>query len=288
LAKDSLERTEAIRSHETAAEVQVVQAKAQWSLAAAQLASAKAQVEQAKVNLEHHALPAPFAGVVAQVPTRAWRHSGAGRPLFALEATDTLTLDTPVTPAQAAGLALGTKVRVSSQPPPPTKNAREGYDALAAVRKAGPRRLRPILMTSEAMILGMLPMLGWGMGSEFRAPMAIAASVTVVAGAGWSVVPPSGECSRRRRACGPCGAAVRVRQSPSARCAAPQAHSPSRATKPPTPANGTSHSEVAVIGGVRGEGADCSLSPTACNSLRQPYGDFMAMMVTCSSSRSWR
>jgi multidrug efflux pump subunit AcrB len=44
-----------------------------------------------------------------------------------------------------------------------------------AMRKAGPRRLRPILMTSAAMVLGMLPTaLGRGMGSEFRAPMAIA------------------------------------------------------------------------------------------------------------------
>jgi HAE1 family hydrophobic/amphiphilic exporter-1 len=52
---------------------------------------------------------------------------------------------------------------------------REGDDALTAVRKASPRRLRPILMTSAAMILGMLPTaLGRGMGSEFRAPMAIA------------------------------------------------------------------------------------------------------------------
>ena len=51
----------------------------------------------------------------------------------------------------------------------------DGDDAETAMRKAGPRRLRPILMTSAAMILGMLPTaLGRGMGSEFRAPMAIA------------------------------------------------------------------------------------------------------------------
>jgi hydrophobe/amphiphile efflux-1 (HAE1) family protein len=51
----------------------------------------------------------------------------------------------------------------------------DGEEAAVAVRKAGPRRLRPILMTSAAMVLGMLPTaLGRGMGSEFRSPMAIA------------------------------------------------------------------------------------------------------------------
>jgi multidrug efflux pump subunit AcrB len=55
------------------------------------------------------------------------------------------------------------------------QHIREGDDPEEALRKAGPRRLRPILMTSAAMVLGMLPTaLGRGMGSEFRAPMAIA------------------------------------------------------------------------------------------------------------------
>ena len=54
-------------------------------------------------------------------------------------------------------------------------HVREGDSPEQAMRKAGPRRLRPILMTSAAMVLGMLPTaLGRGMGSEFRAPMAIA------------------------------------------------------------------------------------------------------------------
>ncbi len=44
-----------------------------------------------------------------------------------------------------------------------------------AILEAGPERLRPILMTSAAMILGMLPTaISRGDGSEFRAPMAIA------------------------------------------------------------------------------------------------------------------
>ncbi|MBM4376405.1 MAG: efflux RND transporter permease subunit [Deltaproteobacteria bacterium] len=50
-----------------------------------------------------------------------------------------------------------------------------GEAPLAAILAAGPERLRPILMTSAAMTLGMLPTaLSRGDGSEFRAPMAIA------------------------------------------------------------------------------------------------------------------
>ncbi len=55
------------------------------------------------------------------------------------------------------------------------QNLRAGSSVDEALLKAGPRRLRPILMTSAAMAIGMLPTaLGRGLGSEFRAPMAIA------------------------------------------------------------------------------------------------------------------
>jgi hydrophobic/amphiphilic exporter-1 (mainly G- bacteria), HAE1 family len=51
----------------------------------------------------------------------------------------------------------------------------QGESPLQAVLEAGPERLRPILMTSAAMVLGMLPTaLGNGDGSEFRGPMAVA------------------------------------------------------------------------------------------------------------------
>lgn len=44
-----------------------------------------------------------------------------------------------------------------------------------ALVRAGSVRLRPILMTTMAMILGMLPLaLGIGAGAELRAPMAVA------------------------------------------------------------------------------------------------------------------
>ena len=50
-----------------------------------------------------------------------------------------------------------------------------GEPPMQAILEAGPERLRPILMTSAAMVLGMLPTaMGRGEGSEFRAPMAIA------------------------------------------------------------------------------------------------------------------
>ncbi len=50
-----------------------------------------------------------------------------------------------------------------------------GRSLLEALLEAGPTRLRPILMTSAAMVLGMLPpALSRGEGSEFRSAMAIA------------------------------------------------------------------------------------------------------------------
>ncbi len=51
----------------------------------------------------------------------------------------------------------------------------EGMGIHEALLEAGPTRLRPILMTSAAIILGMLPTaVSHGEGSEFRAPMSIA------------------------------------------------------------------------------------------------------------------
>lgn len=55
------------------------------------------------------------------------------------------------------------------------QNLRAGQELNEAILNAGPRRLRPILMTSAAMAIGMVPTaLGRGQGFEFRAPMAIA------------------------------------------------------------------------------------------------------------------
>jgi len=55
-----------------------------------------------------------------------------------------------------------------------TKVREEGWSPYEAMLHAGPARMRPILMTSSAMVLGMLPTaLNEGPGSEFRSPMAM-------------------------------------------------------------------------------------------------------------------
>ena len=65
----------------------------------------------------------------------------------------------------------------------------QGETPLQAILEAGPERLRPILMTSAAMVLGMLPTaISKGDGSEFRAPMAIAVIGGVVASTFLSLV----------------------------------------------------------------------------------------------------
>ncbi|MBD2570071.1 efflux RND transporter permease subunit [Anabaena lutea] len=50
-----------------------------------------------------------------------------------------------------------------------------GLERTEAILKAGPVRLRPIMMTTVSTLLGMLPIaLGFGAGSELRSPMAVA------------------------------------------------------------------------------------------------------------------
>jgi multidrug efflux pump subunit AcrB len=52
---------------------------------------------------------------------------------------------------------------------------RAGKSRLEAILQAGHKRARPIVMTTVAMVAGMLPVaLGWGGDSDFRSPMAIA------------------------------------------------------------------------------------------------------------------
>ncbi|OEH92174.1 efflux RND transporter permease subunit [Bacillus solimangrovi] len=50
----------------------------------------------------------------------------------------------------------------------------QGYDRIEAILKAGPTRVRPILMTTLTTVLGMVPLaLGFGEGGEAQVPMAV-------------------------------------------------------------------------------------------------------------------
>jgi multidrug efflux pump subunit AcrB len=65
----------------------------------------------------------------------------------------------------------------------------EGLDALAAMLRAGPMRLRPILMTSIATMMAAVPAaLSLGAGSETRAPMSIAVLGGLVVSTGLSLL----------------------------------------------------------------------------------------------------
>jgi len=62
------------------------------------------------------------------------------------------------------------------------ESMRDGLDRTAAIIDAGRKRSRPIIMTTIAMVAGMLPSaLAVGAGGEFRSPMAIAVISGLVA-----------------------------------------------------------------------------------------------------------
>lgn len=66
---------------------------------------------------------------------------------------------------------------------------RQGKSVEEAILTAGPIRLRPILMTTMAMILGMLPSaMGRGEGGEFRAPISIATIGGLITSTGLTLV----------------------------------------------------------------------------------------------------
>lgn len=112
LAEDALARVTRIRDEEGASEAQLVQSRSQRDLAAAQVAAAEAQLEQARVNLAHHALHAPFPGVVTRVPDGLGIAVSPGAPVVTLVSARQLVLETSLTQEDAAELRTGTRVAV--------------------------------------------------------------------------------------------------------------------------------------------------------------------------------
>jgi multidrug efflux pump subunit AcrB len=82
----------------------------------------------------------------------------------------------------------------------------EGLDAHAAAMEAGKTRLRPVIMTALAMIVGMIPMsLGWGEGGEQNAPLgrAVIGGLSMATFFTLFFVPVAFEITRRRRRLSP-------------------------------------------------------------------------------------
>jgi HAE1 family hydrophobic/amphiphilic exporter-1 len=83
-----------------------------------------------------------------------------------------------------------------------------GYGTKEALLEAAPVRLRPILMTTAAMVMGMMPMaMRIGAGAEFRYPMAtvvVGGLITstlltlIVVPVGFSIMEDFGSWFRRR------------------------------------------------------------------------------------------
>jgi RND family efflux transporter MFP subunit len=112
LAEDGLARVKRLRAEESASESQLNQAQAQRDLALAQADAARAQRDQAAVQLRYQSLRAPFDGVVIKVPDGVGFAVGPAVPLFALESTSTLVLETSLTQEEVVGLAAGARARV--------------------------------------------------------------------------------------------------------------------------------------------------------------------------------
>jgi multidrug efflux pump subunit AcrB len=69
---------------------------------------------------------------------------------------------------------------------------RAGKDRLTALLESGHKRARPIVMTTVAMVAGMLPV-AWAIGDSFRAPMAIAVIGGLITSTGLTlIVVPAG------------------------------------------------------------------------------------------------
>jgi RND family efflux transporter MFP subunit len=113
LAADALARASAIYAQQGISQAQLVQAEAQRDLASAQLRAAEAQREQAQVHLERHVLKAPFAGVITKAPEGTGAAVGAAVPLFGLEATNPLVLESSLTQQEALSVRAGASATVT-------------------------------------------------------------------------------------------------------------------------------------------------------------------------------
>jgi hypothetical protein len=115
---------------------------------------------------------------------------------------------------------------------------REGLARSDALVKAGSTRLRPIVMTTLAMIFGMLPLaFAIGAGAEMRAPMARAVIGGLITSTLLTLVGGAGRSTATSTACGPrpCGSGSARAAARRARSRRPPPHRLRRSSSRPSP-----------------------------------------------------
>lgn len=142
LSEDALARTTVIRKEEGVSAAQHFQAESQRDLAAAQVQAAVAQRDQAQVFLRNHTLKAPFTGVVIRVPDGVGFSVGPAVPLFVVESTRSLLLETSVTQEEAADLRVGMAVEVTV---PATGEVTPSLESSGAEEEQAKARIRVIV-----------------------------------------------------------------------------------------------------------------------------------------------
>ncbi len=117
---------------------QVDTLKAELRLAQAALDSARAAEREQKELLDRHALPAPFAGVIAQRMVEIGEWASRGSPVLTLVALDEVRLDLRVPQERYSDLAADTQVEVYPDALPGVK-LRASIEAKVPVTEANAR-----------------------------------------------------------------------------------------------------------------------------------------------------
>jgi len=112
LADDAARRSEKLAGSGSMPEATALQAVEHKRLATAQLDAARAQLGLAEVALRNHVLLAPFAGVVARIPSGTGGIVSPGVPLYRLQDTSTLRLAGTVGENDASLVRVGAPVRI--------------------------------------------------------------------------------------------------------------------------------------------------------------------------------
>ncbi len=114
MATDVAERNVKLQASGSVSDLQSKGASTSSKQAAAQVGVAKAGLAQARAARKRHAMRAPFAATVIDVPEQVGGTVGPGMPLVVLEQLDTLVLKTTLAESARGLLKVGTKVKVSS------------------------------------------------------------------------------------------------------------------------------------------------------------------------------